>query len=321
MKATLIYNESAGQSKSLTCDELLEALHEAGYEPVYKETKSPDDLDKILDGIEGLVVSSGGDGTAKAVAMRLIDNQAAAMTILPMGTANNLTHTLGIKGTPLEIIKRLRQPEKHQFDMGHITAPWGEDYFIEGAGFGFFAQVLATYQPEDGKSITRSAESLVEVLREGYGQRTTIHFPNEAISTEFLLVEILNAHAVGPRLKFAPNADPTDGLLHVVCIDGEKRESYFRYLRCLLTEDMAELPSVAVYAVPKLEIEWNGFPFHVDDYVRPADFDYRKEDDSLALRAYPDVPESATIQVEVLPGVLNIWLPQPQDGEEYAHEN
>ena len=321
MKATLIYNESAGPLKSLSPEQLQDALKEAGYRPVYKATTCVEDLDAILEDATGLVVSAGGDGTAKAIATRLLGNQSAALTILPMGTANNLIRTLQVEGTPLEIIQRLRQPEKHQFDVGHVIAPWGEDYFIEGAGLGFFAEVLATYEPENGKSITRSVQALVEVLREGYGQSTTIRLAGEEVSTEFLLVEILNTHSVGPRLKFAPDADPTDGLLNVVCIDGNKREGYFRYLRGLLQEEMAELPSVAVYKVPELEIVWKGFPFHVDDYVRPSDFDFRPQDQSLPLRQYPHSAEENTIRIKVLPQALNLWLPHRQDGKGYDHEN
>lgn len=322
MKATLIYNQEAGNTRAVSPDELQAALEDAGYAPVYEATLCTDDLDAILEGVEGLVISAGGDGTAKAVATRLVGNDNAALSVLPMGTANNLANTLGLRGDPLDIIRRLTNPEKHKFDLGHIAAPWGEEYFIEGAGLGFFAQVLAAYQPENGKSLTRSIKSLVEVLRDGYGQKTTVRLPGEEVSTEFLLVEILNTHAVGPRLKFAPDADPTDGLLHVVCVDGQKQEGFFRYLRHLVTEEIAELPSVAVYTVPELEIVWDGFPFHVDDRIRPSNFDFQTEKEALfPLRRYPDVPEQAVIRAKVLPHALNVWLPQPENGEEYNHKN
>jgi diacylglycerol kinase (ATP) len=324
MKATLIYNTDAGQSNSLAPDEILAALHQAGFDPVYLATKDEDDLDEILNGVDGLVISAGGDGTAKAVATRLVGNANAALSILPMGTANNLNATLGVEGTPLEIIERLSRPQKHRFDLGHVSAPWGEDYFMEGVGFGFFAEVLARYEPEKGKSITRSVQTLVEVLTQGYGQKTTIHLPQEDVTAEFLLVEILNAKAVGPRLKFAPEADPTDGLLHVVCIDGERRAGYFSYLRGLLTEEMMELPSVSVYKVAELAIAWHGFPFHIDDYVQPKGFDFRRadpEEASSLLRLVPDVPQAATINIKVLPQALNIWLPEGIDGKAYPHAN
>lgn len=319
MKATLIYNPKAGNTHKLSPEELQIALHEAGYNPVYKATRYMSDLDAVLDGAEGLVVSAGGDGTAKAVATRLIGNDNAALAILPMGTANNLAHTLGMSGTPIEIIEGLQQPDKHKFDMGYISAPWGEDYFIEGAGFGFFAQVLATYDPRKGKSVTRSVKSLVEVFREGYGQHATLRFPDKEISTEFLLVEILNTCAVGPRLKFAPDADPTDGLLHVVSIDGEKKESYFNYLSSLLTEEIGELPSVDVQAVPCVEISWDGYPFHIDDQAHPDRFTKGDYETDLPLRSY--LEQSGTIRVEVVPQALNLWLPPPPDGDEYKHAN
>lgn len=309
MKATLVYNKSAGQSAGLAPEELLEALEQAGYESVHHPTDNEAELDDILDGVEGLVVSAGGDGTAKAVATRLINNPDAALTILPMGTANNLTKTLEIEGGPLDIIERLEEPRKQNIDLGHVMAPWGEDYFIEGAGLGFFAEVLATYRPDEGKSVLRSIRSIIEVIDEGYGQHTTLSLPEEEATADFLLVEILNTTAVGPRLKFAPNAKTDDGLLHVVCIDKENRSSYFDYLRKLATEEMAALPSVNVYEVPELKIHWHGFPFHIDDYVRPEDFDFRKEDNGVSLRPYPDVPEQATIRVEVIPHALNLWLP------------
>ncbi len=323
MKATLIYNTAAGQTSSLTPDDILGALHNAGFDPVYQATTEEADLDEVLQSIEGLVVSAGGDGTAKAVATRLVGNPSAALTILPLGTANNLIATLGVEGTPLEIIERLRHPEKHRFDLGHVSAPWGEDYFMEGAGFGFFAEVLARYEPEKGKSVTRSVRSLVEALAQGYGQHTTIHLPQADVSCEFLLVEILNAHAIGPRLKFAPDADPTDGLLHVVCIDGEKREGYFSYLRGLLMEEIVDLPSVSVYKVPELSIEWRGFPFHIDDYVQPKGFDFRRagQEEAAYLQMVPDVPEAAMIHIKVLPQALNLWLPRRPEGQAYPHAN
>ena len=318
MKATLIYNTKAGNTNALSPEEIQDALYDVGYHPVYKATRHMSDLDTILEDAKGLIIAAGGDGTAKAVATRLIGNKDAALTILPMGTANNLAKTLGIAGSPLEIIKRLDQPHEHRFDMGHITAPWGEDYFTEGAGFGFFAQVLSTYDPRKGKSVVRSLQSLVDVFRDGYGQETTIRFPNQEISTEFLLAEVLNTRAIGPRLKFAPDADPTDGLLHLVCIDGEKQESYFNYLSRLLTEDVADMPSVQTYKVPHLEISWNGFPFHIDDHLQPDEFIKNDPDSDLPPRGF--LKENEMIRVKVIPNALNVWLPKLPEGETYEHK-
>lgn len=329
MQATLIYNRNAGISgkngeagENEIIGNFQDALREAGYAPRYIPTEREEDLDAILAETEGLVVAAGGDGTARAVLTRLINRDNVHFTPLPMGTANNVCRNLGIEGEPLDILRRLRSPRPGKFDMGHLRAPWGEDYFVEGAGVGFFAEVLASYDPEKGKSILRSLESIVGILEKGFCRETIIELPDRTLKDGFLLVEILNTNAVGPRLKFAPDADPTDGLLHVVCIKESQQEGFLQYLRGLATETLNELESVEVYKVPELKIHWRGFPVHADAKVHPPGFDYRREkrEDTAALlawiRPYPDIPESATVNFRVLPQALSVWLPAPEEATE-----
>lgn len=329
MQATLIYNPNAGGSGNngdpYNNDEIenfLEVLRTVGYDPRYVPTDEEDDLDSVLAEIEGLVVTAGGDGTARAVLTRIINRDNVHFTPLPMGTANNVCRNLGIQGDPLSILQRLNSPRLCKFDMGLLRAPWGEDYFVEGAGVGFFAEVLASYDPEKGKSIMRSLESIVGILEKGFCRETVIELPDRTLKDGFLLVEILNTNAVGPRLKFAPDADPTDGLLHVVCIKESQQEGFLQYLRGLATETLHELESVEVYKVPEVTIHWHGFPIHADAKVHPPGFDYRREgrEDTAALpswiRPYPDIPVSATVNFRVLPQALSVWLPAPEEGTE-----
>lgn len=112
-----------------------EALIKAGYQPVYRATSSEEDLDHALDGVHGLVVVGGGDGTVRAVASRLIGKN-IPLAVIPSGTANNIARALGIEGNSLEIIAGLEQPMRRYYDVGKVQAPWGEDYFLEAAGYG-----------------------------------------------------------------------------------------------------------------------------------------------------------------------------------------
>ncbi|MFO7678561.1 MAG: diacylglycerol kinase family protein [Chloroflexota bacterium] len=318
MQATLIYNPQAGRNGADQIENFKGALREAGYDAVYKETNSEEDLDAALAGVEGLVISAGGDGTARAVMIRLLNRQNVHFTPLPMGTANNVCRTLGIEGDPLDILRRLRSPQACGFDVGHLEAPWGSDYFLEGAGLGFFAEVLAAYDPEKGKSVMRSLRSLAEISLNGFSRITQIEFPEKTIQGEFLLVEALNTKAVGPHLKFAPDADPTDGLLHVVCIRQDQRDTFLKYLSSLVAEDLYELGSVELFKVKELKIGWNGFPVHVDDVVLPRGFDYRRQEQSekqvedaspFTVRPFPDVEPGSTLHLRVLPQALSVWLP------------
>lgn len=317
MKATLIYNTNAGGKTKYTPEMLQNALKEAGYRPVYRATSSEDDLAAILrDDLEGLIVAAGGDGTVRAVATRLLDREGVALAILPMGTANNLCRSLGIEGSILEIIEGLSHPRKFMYDVGYVQAPWGEDYFLEGAGFGFFADVLATYDPEQGKSIFRGVMTLAETLSKHEAYAPLMRVDDEMIIGNFLLVEVLNTKAVGPRLQFAPQADPGDGFFEVVRVYERYQEGFFAYMRHMLTENLEALSSYEVSQACQLEIEWTGFRFHVDGEVRPS-ANKRPSDYAPASGVRPSLrgASESTIRIEVLPQALEIWLPQAEAKE------
>lgn len=177
---------------------------------------------------------------------------------------------------------------------------------MEGAGLGFFAEVLATYDPEEGKSVLRSLKSLAEISVNGFSRETYLELPDGIVQDEFLLVEVLNTATIGPRLKFAPDADPTDGLLHVACIKKNQEDGFLKYLQGMVTESLYELESVVLYKVPELKIRWHGFPVHVDGVVHPPGFNFREGEEEGAsplslIRPFPDVAPEATIHVKVLP--------------------
>jgi diacylglycerol kinase (ATP) len=172
MDALLIYNPNAGtfRVKTATPDELASALNTVGFRPVYRATKTEAELDGVLEDVDGLVVAAGGDGTLRAVATRLI-GKGIPITPIPMGTSNNICRTLNIQGTPLEIVAGLKTPRKLPFDIGRVECPWGKEYFLEGMGFGFYADSLAFYHPEEGKSVIRT------IQRYSTPSRSSSHIP------------------------------------------------------------------------------------------------------------------------------------------------
>lgn len=303
----------------MTPDELTEGLLEAGYYPVYKATNSEDDLDPILADVnEGLVVSAGGDGTLRAVATRLIDKENIALSVIPLGHANNIANFLGVTQSPLEIIAGLANPQKQPFEVGRIASPWGQDYFLEGAGLGFYADVLADYDPQEDTSILRSLKTTVETLANCEPYSTRMWLDGKDKSGEYLLVTALNANAFGPRLKLAPEAKPNDGRFDLVCIREGQRDGFLDYLASLAVNEFVEMPSVDVNRGRKFEMEWTGFTFHIDDQVRRG-----------ASKGGPHQPKpveeagarsesgaKSTIQIELAPEALEFWLPnQPEKSD------
>ena len=314
MQATLIINPNSGGADQEKPEDLIEALREAGYEPVLKATSSEEELDSALNGISGLVVSAGGDGTFRAVATRVLEKD-VFLTHLPLGTANNVGHSLGIDGNAREIIAGLRNPVKHHFDVGIVTAPWGRDYFIEACGFGLYANGLHIYDPNEGRSLLRSISSIIETINESEARYCQITLDGEDISGTYRMFEVLNTPRFGPWIKLAPEADPGDGYLDVVRIRPDHDESLFRYVTSLIAEEVDELPNVEVSRGQEVEIRWPGdFPIHVDAEVRPP-VSERSTDRNPAVGASD--PSSHTdenvVRIKLMPQALEIWQPAPPE--------
>lgn len=296
---------------------MIEALREAGYEPVLKSTSSEEELDTALIGISGLVVSAGGDGTFRAVATRLLGKK-VFMTHLPLGTANNVGHALDIEGSALEIIARLQNPRKTYFDVGIVTAPWGRDFFIEACGFGLYANGLAIYDPNEGRSLLRSISSIIATINEFEAHSCQITLDGEDISGTYRMFEVMNTNRFGPWIKLAPDANPGDGLLDVVRIRPDSDETLFRYVSSFIAEELAELPNVEVSRGKYLEIRWPGnFPIHVDAEIRPPLSDRSKDQNPAEGAADPASHTNGNIvRIEVMPQALEIWQPSPPTEEE-----
>lgn len=300
MKATLIYNQNARHTDKVRVDTLQEGLKAVGYYPVYTPTMREEDLDGALARVDGgLVVAAGGDGTLRAVATRLLGRD-VALSVLPLGTANNIARTLGVDGEPLELIAGLAEPNRCAFDVGRVTAPWGVHYFLEALGFGFYADTLVAYEPEKEKSILRAVRAFTQTLPDYEAQPFTMALDGEDISGDFLLVEVLNTTAFGPRLKVAPEADVADGLFEVVRVRARERESFVQYVLSLVAEELDELPSVEVSRGSRLEVAWTGFSVHVDGELHPDDEEQR---------ACGNQSGKEKLLVEVMPQALEFWLP------------
>lgn len=298
MDAHVIYNPTSGIRKQRhKLEQLQTALAGAGFTPRPYSTTCEQDLDAILENVDGVIVAAGGDGTIRAVAGRVLERR-IPLVIVPMGTANNIARTLGIGRLKAADLAGLAVPEKRTFDVGRVHAPWGEDFFLEGAGYGFFADLLSTYDPGQGKNPLRGLATLVGTARrfESYPCRMT--FDGEEVTGDFALVEVMNTRVVGPRLPLAPDADPCDGLLDAALVRQKDIDSLLPVLLRGVSGRLDRLPYVDYRQVRSIEMAWSGFPLHVDAEVRPS--------------AGWTSPAFGEVRIEVLPQALEVWLPSSE---------
>jgi diacylglycerol kinase family enzyme len=252
------------------------------------------------------VVVVGGDGTIRAVIKALLGRN-NPLVILPGGSANNIAHSLGLGELSIpEIIAHLDKPVRHSIDLGRIDFPWGEsEIFVEGIGFGLFADGLAAYDTEKGKSFQRGLQTAFENLTEHATYRVRMKIDGEPIEAEYKLVEVLNTARVGPGLPFSPKARMTDGKLRVVFMDAAVPAT--SALIALLARRLESVEGIETQKGELIEIEWNGFKLHVDRYIYP---------DEATRQAIEKEPlADRMIEIKVLPKAINLWFPNLSDEE------
>jgi diacylglycerol kinase (ATP) len=274
MRVTLIHNPGAG-SDGPEAKELRKLVKDAGHELLYQSSKD-DDWKAALKKDTDLVAVAGGDGTVGRVARRLA-GRGVPMALLPLGTANNIAHSLGINGMPIEKhIAAWEDAPRVPFDTARATGPWGKRRFVEGMGIGLFAWTMP--QASDSKALAKiddPDEAVAHVLKmlqdrlEHYQPRVIdAQLDDEDLSGEYIMFEAMNLQYVGPHLHLAPHVEPGDGNLHVVAITEAERDRLHKYLGHWQKGKTPEV-KLPTFIGQKLRIKRGDYEVHLDDMLWP----------------------------------------------------
>lgn len=309
MRVTLIHNPGAGDDKQPTAGQLEALIEEAGHKIRYESTKEKG-WTKALKKEADLVVVAGGDGTVGKVARRLI-GEGLPIAILPMGTANNISKTLGIADLAVtQLIPSWESARRIKFDVGVATGPWGERHFIEGIGAGLLCSSIP--EVEDNKTIGQLKDTGVKVtyaqqiFREHLAECEALDVEatcdGEDISGRYLLLELLNMAYIGPNLFLAPDVVRNDGELDLVLLAEKHRRKLQDHIKDW-QEGKPWPPEFGARRCKRLKIEWTGFKLHIDDKLWP-DGDKKKQ---------PKPP--ATIDIKVEPKAIEFLVPREVEKE------
>lgn len=309
-EASLIYNPNAGGATLLSAETICEELSKVGYDVTHIATSSEKDLDKVLNKIEGLVFVAGGDGSIRGVAIRAIQHPNLRIAPIPMGTANNIGNALGITGETHAVIAGYEHTFESTYDVGHIKAPWGEEYFLEGMGGGLYADTLATYDPDNGKSVLRAISAMKNTLPHYKPYDIDLQIDDKSISGSFIMFEILNTSAAGPRLPLAPDAKASDGLFEVVLVHENNRLNFTTYVAKLVKGELAVLDNVENFQAKKVVLSWHGYPVHVDGLVRTDTVKVMHDGQAISEESTKAAKLRPEITIEVVPSALKLLIPK-----------
>ena len=275
MKVTLIHNPGAGDGTQPTAGQLMALIQEAGHKVRYQSTKEKG-WGKVLKKNADIVAVAGGDGTVGRVARRLI-GRGVPLAVLPMGTANNISRTLGIAGaTVTQLIPTWATARRVKFDAGCATGPWGSRYFIEGVGIGLFPRALPAIKRNKTMANLIDAEVKVayalQMLREHLDKcpamKLKATLDGKDISGKYILFEAMNTRYIGPNLFLASGVTHNNGLLDVVFVQEKDRKKLAKHLATWQEGKLWPM-ELGVGRGKRLEIEWTGFSVHIDDKFWP----------------------------------------------------
>ncbi len=163
------------------------------------------------------VIAVGGDGAVHEVANGLIAaRSSAALGVVPIGTGNDFAKLVGVYRHSLDrAVQRLVAAVPRRFDAGKVL----DEYFVNTLGFGFGPAVVATRNASP--ALKGFLSYLVPVLRTFASFRPPwfdIRADAHQESGNMMMVEVCNGTTAGGSYRFAPAADPQDGLLDICII-------------------------------------------------------------------------------------------------------
>lgn len=294
MRVLLVHNPGAGDDSTPDAKKLKALIEDAGHELEYCSAHGKKWKAALKEEKYDLVAVAGGDGTVARTARRAIGRD-IPIAVLPMGTANNISKSLGVRHMPIEeLIAGWDSAQRRRVDAGVVRGPWKPRYFIEAVGAGLFAvtipeaddnPTLEKLEDADAKA-TYAQQLLRERLESCEPLQLDIVLDGEKHSGEYILFEVMNMEFVGPNLYLAPDSVTDDGQFDVVLIAERQRRKLDEFLSSW-QEGVTLPPDFTTLKASHIEIRWTGFDVHIDDTVYP-----RKE------KTRAKAPSALTIEME-----------------------
>ncbi|WP_447768784.1 diacylglycerol/lipid kinase family protein [Sphingobacterium faecium] len=274
-QAILLHNPGAGDEDHLKSD-LVECIENEGYTCVYFSVKKGDRWVHQLDQADFAIVA-GGDGTVRGVVKELVKRNALdkkiPVTILPMGTANNLSIALGIDSNlnHSSHIKSWNNSKRQRFDVGVIKNAETTDFFLEGAGYGVFPHLIQKMIGVDKSKVKNAKDELklaLEVLHDiilsAQSEKFWIKADDQIYEGNCILLEVMNIQSIGPNLILSPEAATDDGVFNVVYVDEEQRADFADYIKKRIDQQDVTF-NYKSFEAKELTIDCESAYMHIDD--------------------------------------------------------
>lgn len=211
---------------------------------------------------EKRIVAVGGDGTVNEVASALCGS-GTIMGILPFGTGNDLSRTLGLPTEPAEALEVLLTGRPRPLDAGMANGR----FFINAAGYGFDVDVIRRVEKYKKRlnGMLPYLLGIVEALFHLRRLRLTIRRPQGVVETDAYIIVAGNGRYLGGGMQATPEADPFDGLLDVCLVRSMPSYKFLFAIARFVKGTHLNLPEVDYFKAAEIQVDCPaGGPMEMD---------------------------------------------------------
>ncbi len=202
---------------------IYDSLQEKEYNIELFETQYPKHgkqiaADAVSSGNIDTIIVAGGDGSINDVASVLVGTS-ITLGIIPTGSGNGLAHHLQIPIHFKKALEVIRQGNVLAIDAGMIEQEAiGKKYFFSNCGIGYDAEVIHAYDQVKQRGFLTYLRFLFQSVFTLKPKQLTITMNGETEVLAPFIFTVANSSQYGYKIKAAPDASITDGILDVLMV-------------------------------------------------------------------------------------------------------
>ncbi|MBX2844606.1 MAG: diacylglycerol kinase family lipid kinase [Saprospiraceae bacterium] len=233
---------------------------------------------------------AGGDGTLKEIIPAIL-HQTIKLVIIPTGSGNGLAHHLELPFQLENALDLIDSEHIIQMDVGRVEgASIGREYFLSNCGLGYDAEVIHAYSNVKARGFLTYSYFMFKSMFTLKPKPVQISFNDQLYDLKPFVFTIANSSQYGYKIKVAPEASITDGLLDALLV---KDASFLRVLRFAITSSLNMTDSIKDAA---------------DFYTSTSYSLVFPEATKLQLDGEPYVVEGE-VEVDILAGSIQVVVP------------
>ncbi len=263
----IIYNPIAGRRRIAALWRVVDVLIANGLQPRIAETQSAGHATLLAREAAGtnerIVVAAGGDGTIAEVAAGLLGST-SSLGIIPLGTANVLSHELGLPHHAKAIAAALAFGRTRTLWPGVAEGTNGDRVFVQMLGVGLDAQVVHRVSHRLKRAIGRQAYTLQTLREIGRYDYLPIRVTLDGIATEAASVVVSKGRFYGGAYTLAPQARCSEPGFSVALFRHSGARAALGYGAALVLDRLGRAHSLELVRAARIEILGGTQPAQAD---------------------------------------------------------